>query len=400
MKGAIRKPRTSGGSWSYRIDLGFDDAGKRGQRQVGNFPTKREAQAAMNEALAGLQQGTDLAPSKQTVRDFLEVWTARWSSGMCCRTSAQPGSPTCRRWTRACGGANSPGCGGATSTLIEERRRLLSSARRPVRKRSRRRPRRAASGSCCSRTQRSACSAITSNGSRSSSSQPASRGQARATCSSTRRACRSCGSDSRRCSPRRLLVPTCRRPSCTTFGTRWRRVRSKPVCERHGGRQDQNSTPEEGRVDQPAVASFDRHRSGKARGRPNRHHDESVQNQRRRSRADVNVVINTTVGVLRAAAHDGRPLLEPWEFASGIGLCWALGGGRHGTWERRAVGDSTVVDPTGRLDARGGGRHRDQLQQTIRLLGVVVARPVRRRPTRVRCCDCGLRRYLSRRDAQ
>jgi hypothetical protein len=74
MKGAIRKPRTPGGSWSYRIDLGFDGGGKRRQQQVGNFPTKREAQAAMNEALAGLQQGTYIAPSKPTVRDFLEVW--------------------------------------------------------------------------------------------------------------------------------------------------------------------------------------------------------------------------------------------------------------------------------------------------------------------------------------
>ncbi len=74
MKGAIRKPRTPGGAWSYRIDLGFDDAGKRRQRQVGNFTTKRAAQAALNEALAGLQQGSYIAPSKQTVRDFLEVW--------------------------------------------------------------------------------------------------------------------------------------------------------------------------------------------------------------------------------------------------------------------------------------------------------------------------------------
>lgn len=74
MKGAIRKPRTAGGAWSYRLDLGFDDAGKRRQRQVGNFATKREAQAALNEALAGLQKGTYVAPSKQTVRDFLETW--------------------------------------------------------------------------------------------------------------------------------------------------------------------------------------------------------------------------------------------------------------------------------------------------------------------------------------
>lgn len=74
MKGAIRKPRTSGGAWSYRLDLGFDDAGKRRQRQVGNFATKREAQAALNEALAGLQQGAYVAPSKQTVREFLDTW--------------------------------------------------------------------------------------------------------------------------------------------------------------------------------------------------------------------------------------------------------------------------------------------------------------------------------------
>ena len=74
LKGAIRKPRTPGGAWSYRIDLGFDHSGKRRQRQVGNFATKRVAQAALNEALAGLQQGSCIAPSKQTVRDFLEVW--------------------------------------------------------------------------------------------------------------------------------------------------------------------------------------------------------------------------------------------------------------------------------------------------------------------------------------
>ena len=74
MKGTLRKPRTPGGSWSYRLDLGYDDSGKRRQRQVGNFSTKREAQAALNDALAGLQHGTYVAPSKQTVRDFLGVW--------------------------------------------------------------------------------------------------------------------------------------------------------------------------------------------------------------------------------------------------------------------------------------------------------------------------------------
>jgi len=74
VKGALRKPRSPGAAWGYRIDLGFDDAGKRRQRQVGNFATKREAQAALNEALAGLQHGTFVAPSKQTVRDSLVTW--------------------------------------------------------------------------------------------------------------------------------------------------------------------------------------------------------------------------------------------------------------------------------------------------------------------------------------
>jgi hypothetical protein len=63
MKGALRRPRSPGAVWGSRIDLGFDDRGKRRQRQVGNAATKRDAQAALNEALAGLQQGTYVAPS-------------------------------------------------------------------------------------------------------------------------------------------------------------------------------------------------------------------------------------------------------------------------------------------------------------------------------------------------
>ncbi len=43
MKGAIRKPRTAGGAWSYRLHLGFDDAGKRRQRQGRHTCTVRVA---------------------------------------------------------------------------------------------------------------------------------------------------------------------------------------------------------------------------------------------------------------------------------------------------------------------------------------------------------------------
>ncbi len=74
MKGTVRKPRTAGGSWSYRIDTGLDDRGRRRQREVGGFRTKKEAQAALNDALSGSQHGTYVAPSRTTVRQFLDEW--------------------------------------------------------------------------------------------------------------------------------------------------------------------------------------------------------------------------------------------------------------------------------------------------------------------------------------
>jgi hypothetical protein len=73
-RGSVRKPRTDGGTWSYRLDLGFDDVGKRRQREIGGFRTKKEAQAALDDALPGVQRGTFVAPSRTTVRDFLELW--------------------------------------------------------------------------------------------------------------------------------------------------------------------------------------------------------------------------------------------------------------------------------------------------------------------------------------
>ena len=74
MKGSVRKPRTTGGTWSYRLDLGVDARGQRSQKQVGGFATKREAQGALNDALSDLQHGTYVAPSRQTVGEFLDVW--------------------------------------------------------------------------------------------------------------------------------------------------------------------------------------------------------------------------------------------------------------------------------------------------------------------------------------
>ena len=74
MRGSVRKPRTRGGTWSYRIDLGFDDRGKRRQREASGFATKKEAEAALNDAQAGLQRGTFVAPTRTTLREFLDTW--------------------------------------------------------------------------------------------------------------------------------------------------------------------------------------------------------------------------------------------------------------------------------------------------------------------------------------
>ena len=74
MRGTVRKPRTAGGAWSYRLDLDVDSSGKRAQKQVGGFTSKKDAQAALNEALTGLQRGTYIAPSRQTLGDFLRIW--------------------------------------------------------------------------------------------------------------------------------------------------------------------------------------------------------------------------------------------------------------------------------------------------------------------------------------
>lgn len=41
---------------------------------MSGFPTRRAAQAALNEALAEYQHGTFVAPSKQTLSEFVETW--------------------------------------------------------------------------------------------------------------------------------------------------------------------------------------------------------------------------------------------------------------------------------------------------------------------------------------
>jgi integrase len=74
MQGSIRRPRTKAGSWSYRLDLGIGTDGRRDQRQVGGFPTRKLAEAALALALTSQQRAEWVAPSKATVQEFVVGW--------------------------------------------------------------------------------------------------------------------------------------------------------------------------------------------------------------------------------------------------------------------------------------------------------------------------------------
>lgn len=74
MKGSVRRPRSQGGYWSYRIDLGIGSDGRRDQKQVGGFRTRKAAEAALAEELSERQRGEWVEPTKRTVAEFLDAW--------------------------------------------------------------------------------------------------------------------------------------------------------------------------------------------------------------------------------------------------------------------------------------------------------------------------------------
>ncbi|HET9690024.1 MAG TPA: tyrosine-type recombinase/integrase [Acidimicrobiales bacterium] len=72
MRGSIVK---RGAGYTYVLELGRDAAtGKRRQKWVGGFRTKREAEAALTAALGRLQAGQFADPGRTTVGEFLEHW--------------------------------------------------------------------------------------------------------------------------------------------------------------------------------------------------------------------------------------------------------------------------------------------------------------------------------------
>jgi integrase len=71
MRGHVRK---RGNTWAVVYDEGRDENGKRVQRWLSGFNTKKEAQAALTRALHGLGMGEYVTPSEITLAAYLEGW--------------------------------------------------------------------------------------------------------------------------------------------------------------------------------------------------------------------------------------------------------------------------------------------------------------------------------------
>lgn len=69
MRGHVRK---RGKTWSYVIELPRREDDKRNQKWVSGFDTRKEAESALNTAKAKLQGGSYVAPTRQTVADYLD----------------------------------------------------------------------------------------------------------------------------------------------------------------------------------------------------------------------------------------------------------------------------------------------------------------------------------------
>ena len=63
-----------GKTWSYVVDAGKDENGKRQQSTKGGFPTEREARKALNLVLVQLDQGTYTKPTEDNVATFMRSW--------------------------------------------------------------------------------------------------------------------------------------------------------------------------------------------------------------------------------------------------------------------------------------------------------------------------------------
>lgn len=85
MRGSIVK---RGKTYSYVLYLGRDDAGSKRQKWVGGFRTKREAEAALTEALERRRTGMWGDPGRQTVGEYLHTWLTSTKPSLRATTAA------------------------------------------------------------------------------------------------------------------------------------------------------------------------------------------------------------------------------------------------------------------------------------------------------------------------
>ena len=71
MRGAIVK---RGKSWSYVLYLGRDQGGKKRQKWVGGFRTRRDAEEALTQSLDRVRTGTWADPGRISVAEYLDQW--------------------------------------------------------------------------------------------------------------------------------------------------------------------------------------------------------------------------------------------------------------------------------------------------------------------------------------
>ncbi len=71
MKGHVGK---RGRTWSYTLDVGRDEKGRRRQRTKGGFRTRKECEAGLTETLQRYATGNLVEPSRETLAMFLTRW--------------------------------------------------------------------------------------------------------------------------------------------------------------------------------------------------------------------------------------------------------------------------------------------------------------------------------------
>jgi integrase len=63
--------KNASGRWQVRVDMERGLDGKRRQRKLGTYRTKKEAEVAEREALSNMERGIDIAPASITVSDLV-----------------------------------------------------------------------------------------------------------------------------------------------------------------------------------------------------------------------------------------------------------------------------------------------------------------------------------------